>query len=246
MRSEKFPIEILERFRSHLASNTTPVPVGPRSGDAVIAIGQIRMAEYITEEGDLARRHVLIVDVIKSRPQFPELVEYAYEQDSVNVMLIHEYPELSTEDDVLIGPGDLSYPLRGAIQTTNQGPVLIRQVGPCVATLNDDLLDLVSRLNRGGRRVPSRSGLLVVDPDDRRIEFAKEEWIEMQEISADAWRSIFDPDPKMEEEILQVSNDDALRGCAQWGDVNEVDELAEIEKQLRALDQLVIAGSSLR
>jgi hypothetical protein len=50
----------------------------------------------------------------------------------------------------------------------------------------------------------------------------------------------------MEEEILQVSNDDALRGCAQWGDVNEVDELSEIEKQLRALDQLVIAGSSLR
>jgi hypothetical protein len=105
---------------------------------------------------------------------------------SVGAMLIHEYQNLATQDDYLINSTDLNYPLSGAIQTTNQAPLLKDQVdGRCIATLGPDLLENILNLNHGGRRAGSRTGSLVTDEDDLRVSFSQAEWEIMQYISQD-------------------------------------------------------------
>ncbi len=167
--TEQMNLQKLQALISSMNQESDPIKMLDPSIE--IQIGQIRNVFYIDEEGTGLKRYVLIVSESAS---------------SVGAMLIHEYQNLATQDDYLINSADLRYPLSGAIQTTNQAPLLKFQVdGPCIATLGPDLLENILNLNHGGRRAGSRTGSLVTDEDDLRVSFSQAEWEIMQYISQD-------------------------------------------------------------
>lgn len=149
---------------------------------AEIAVGQIRPIIYEDEKGRFRKRYIMLTH---QSPDLPGVV---------GAMLIHHWPNLATQDDVWIEPADVGYPVTGAIQTSNQAPVLVASLGTAVAQLDDDLLDLVLQLNSGGRRDSVRSGRIVLEPDDVRAQIAAEEWKIMQLIADEAFQYINAPD----------------------------------------------------
>jgi hypothetical protein len=167
--TEQMNLQKLQALISSMNQESDPIKMLDPSIE--IQIGQIRNVFYIDEEGTGLKRYVLIVSESAS---------------SVGAMLIHEYQNLATQDDYLINSADLRYPLSGAIQTTNQAPLLKLQIDEqCIATLGPDLLENILNLNHGGRRAGSRTGSLVTDEDDLRVSFSQAEWEIMQYISQD-------------------------------------------------------------
>lgn len=162
---------------------------------AEIAVGQIRPIIYEDEKGRFRKRYIMLTH---QSPDLPGVV---------GAMLIHHWPNLATQDDVRIEPADVGYPVTGAIQTSNQAPVLVASLGTAVAQLDDDLLDLVLQLNSGGRRDSVRSGRIVLEPDDVRAQIAAEEWKIMQLIADEAFRYINVAD---EENEANVGHDSQL------------------------------------
>lgn len=160
----------------------------PKPGDSHmrsdVSPGQIRPAFFLDAKGRWQKRYVLITH------------QSDHDTAVVGAMLIHTHPILATQDDVKIRPDDLGYPLEGAVQTSNQAPLLVAQLGAAIAQLDGILLDLILGLNRGGRRDGARTGRLVLDEDDLRAQFANEEWQVMQLMAEDAFEYLgLDEDP---------------------------------------------------
>jgi hypothetical protein len=169
----------LKQIQQMIASEQVEVPARDLNHmRAEIAVGQIRPIIYEDEKGRFRKRYIMLTH---QSPDLPGVV---------GAMLIHHWPNLATQDDVRIEPADVGYPVTGAIQTSNQAPVLVASLGTVVAQLDDDLLDLVLQLNSGGRRDSVRSGRIVLEPDDVRAQIAAEEWKVMQLIADEAFRYI--------------------------------------------------------
>jgi hypothetical protein len=186
----------LEQIQQLISTEQVEVPSGTLNHmRADIEPGQIRPIVYEDEKGRFRKRYIMVTHQSSDLPAI------------VGAMLIHHWPNLATQDDVKIGPEDLVYPLIGAIQTSNQAPVLLAGLGTVVAQLDGDLLNLVLQLNRGGRREAARTGRLVLEPDDLRAQIAADEWKTMQFIADDAFQYI-----NIADEILEanVGHDSSL------------------------------------
>ncbi len=186
----------LEQLQQMISTEQVEVPGGTLNHmRAEIEPGQIRPIVYEDEKGRFRKRYIMVTHQSSDLPAI------------VGAMLIHHWPNLATQDDVKIGPEDLDYPLIGAIQTSNQAPVLLAGLGTVVAQLDGDLLDLVLRLNRGGRREAARTGRLLLEPDDLRAQIAADEWKTMQFIADNAFQYI-----NIADEILEanVGHDSSL------------------------------------
>ncbi len=186
----------LEQLQQMISTEQVEVPSGTLNHmRAEIEPGQIRPIVYEDEKGRFRKRYIMVTHQSSDLPAI------------VGAMLIHHWPNLATQDDVKIGPEDLDYPLIGAVQTSNQAPVLLAGLGTVIAQLDGDLLDLVLRLNRGGRREAARTGRLLLEPDDLRAQIAADEWKTMQFIADDAFQYI-----NIADEILEanVGHDSSL------------------------------------
>jgi hypothetical protein len=228
--NNEIPQKYLDLFTQAFDSKQLESAKHETNTDVPIEPGQIRPAMFRDADGHLSLRLVLVSELVPGTFSDPRL-------GVVSAMLIHEHVEMASEDDVLISFTDLGYPLTGAIQTTNIGPVLVDQLTSPVGQLSSDLLDFVLHLNHGGRRNLARTGLLVVDPNDRRIEFANEEWNEMQLISTEAWKTISDPEPawsesEKAEEVSLFQGELRLNEILNQGEASTLDE---INAQLEAL-----------
>ena len=185
--TEQMNLQKLKALISSVNHESDPIKMQDTSSE--IETGQIRIVLYVDDEGTLLKRYVLIVSESDS---------------SVGAMLIHEYQNFATQDDYLINSADLNYPISGAIQTTNQAPLMKFQIPQCVATLSPDLLESILNLNQGGRRAGSQTGSLVIDHDDLRVSFSQAEWEIMQYISQDYYVYEIDvPYSGLEIELLQ-------------------------------------------
>jgi hypothetical protein len=160
----------------------------------------------------------------------------------VGAMLIHHWPNLATQDDVRIEPADVGYPVTGAIQTSNQAPVLVASLGTAVAQLDDDLLDLVLQLNSGGRRDSVRSGRIVLEPDDVRAQIAAEEWKIMQLIADEAFRYINEVEVEVDKAKVPLESRLIEMENAREKSANSEDpELLESLRDLYTEEELVAA-----
>ena len=169
----------LEQLQTLITAEQSPIPERDLNHmRANVLKGQIRPVKYEDENGKICMRYVMVTH------QYVELTQI------VGVMLIHHLPDLATQDDVKFGPDDIEYPLVGAIQTSNQAPVLLADLGRVVGCIEGELLDLVMGLNRGGHRDATRSGRVVLESDDLRAQIADEEWKVMQLIADEAFQYI--------------------------------------------------------
>lgn len=168
--ASSYRVQLPRLSDNHMRSNVSP--------------GQIRPAFFLDANGRWQKRYVMIT--------------HQSDDDTsvVGAMLVHTHPVLATQDDVKVRPGDVGYPLDGAVQTSNQAPLLVAQLGAAIGQLDGTLLDLILGLNRGGRRDGARTGRLVLDEDDLRAQFAHEEWQVMQLMAEDAFEFLgLDEDP---------------------------------------------------
>jgi hypothetical protein len=197
---------------------------------AEIAVGQIRPIIYEDEKGRLRKRYIMLTH---QSPDLPGVV---------GAMLIHHWPNLATQDDVRIEPADVGYPVTGAIQTSNQAPVLVASLGTAVAQLDDDLLDLVLQLNSGGRRDSVRSGRIVLEPDDVRAQIAAEEWKIMQLIADEAFRYINEVEVEVDKAKVPLESRLIEMENAREKSANSEDpELLESLRDLYTEEELVAA-----
>lgn len=182
----------LEQLQEIAGSPSVLLPTLPATAErSNLLPGQIRPVFYVNEDGRWAKRYVMIVKQSDADSRL------------VGAMLIHTWPSLSTQDDVRVRPEDIAYPLDGSVQVTNQAPLLVAQLGPALAEIPDQLLQLVLGLNRGGKRDAARTGPLLLEEDDLRAQFAREEWTEMQVIAAEAFEFMSIDDEVSGEESLE-------------------------------------------
>lgn len=215
--ASSYRVQLPKLGESHMRSDVSP--------------GQIRPAFFLDANGRWQKRYVMIThqsDVYTA---------------VVGAMLVHTHPVLATQDDVKVRPDDLGYPLDGAVQTSNQAPLLVAQLGAVVGQLDGTLLDLILGLNRGGRRDGARTGRLVLDEDDLRTQFANEEWHVMQLMAEGAFELLgLDEIPSealssQEASLVEIEEIRAL-SLSQSSDVDEL----EFRISLRPHYQGVVAA----
>ncbi|MFM8857183.1 MAG: hypothetical protein ACKOI2_08280 [Actinomycetota bacterium] len=189
----------LEQLKQLVSSDQVAVPQSDANHmRASIEPGQIRPVLYQDEKGRFNKRYVMITH------QYGDLPEIA------GAMLILDLPAYASHDDVKFGPQDLEYPIVGAIETSNQAPVLVADLGQVVGQINGELLDLVLRLNRGGRRDATRTGRIILEPDDLRAQVAADEWQTMQMIAEEAFQHIHEvedlmlPIDSLESKLIEI------------------------------------------
>lgn len=181
----------LEQLQQLISPDQVAVPQSDANHmRASIEPGQIRPVLYQDEKSRLSKRYVMITH------QYGDLPEIA------GAMLVLDMPGLAGHDDVKFGPEDLGYPIVGAIETSNQAPVLVADLGRVLGRISGELLDLVLGLNRGGRRDATRTGRLLSEPDDVRAQVAADEWEIMQMIAEEAFRHIHE----MEDLMLPIES----------------------------------------
>ena len=178
--------DLYERIVS-LAQHNATVNASPTvpTKSADFSVGELRPVFFKDDRDRPRMRYVMIV----SQP--------SQSMPIVGAMLIHEHPEMMTDDDVRLYPSDIGYPIDGALQSSNLAPVLDTRLGPPVAVVPPEIASLAINLSSGGRLDGTRTGPRVFDEMDPRVRFADSEWTTMQMIASSAFAWLEEEDSKV-------------------------------------------------